>query len=292
MGCEWGRWSETLPSTPAPASPFPTRLPVRQQRAAPSSLQQKAPGDGISPQGTCPCRPASSPPGSPRERPPALEKPPRSQPSRASPVHGSCFPLSHSWEQIQAALPGEFIPQNCSGEGRAASLPLAALLPGSPSPLEAAQRRSLPAICCQRLGIETKRKPGTQRPSFLPTPPIPLFPLSCRPSPSPTSLWGPCRGAGAGSPSRSSQPAGIRRECAAQDARLSLRSSGTRGLGTDHTHNLPGSRGSGVTGLLFPRGWKCVRGIKARGLKEGLNIFVLKLSEPRDRAHSTHTRTS
>lgn len=100
------------------------------------------------------------------------------------------------------------------------------------------------------------------------------------------SLWGPCRGAGAGSLSRSSQPAGIRRECAAQDARLSLRSSGTRGLGTDHTHNLPGSRGSGVTGLLFPRGWKCVRGIKARGLKEGLNIFVLKLSEPRNRAHT------
>lgn len=76
---------------------------------------------------------------------------------------------------------------------------------------------------------------------------------------------------------RGSQPTG-------GNARLrtlgSLRSLGTRGPGTDHTHNIPGSRGSGVIRLLFLRNSKCVRGIIARAIKKRLNIFMLKLKEP------------
>lgn len=60
----------------------------------------------------------------------------------------------------------------------------------------------------------------------------------------------------------------------------SLRSSGNRGLGTDHTHNIPGSRGSGVSRLLFLCNSKRVRGITAWGIKKRLNIFMLELKEP------------
>lgn len=60
----------------------------------------------------------------------------------------------------------------------------------------------------------------------------------------------------------------------------SLRSLGTRGLGTDHTHNIPSSRSLRVIRLLFLCNSKCVRGITARGIKKRLNIFMLQLKEP------------
>lgn len=118
---------------------------------------KKASGGSISPRGACPCHPASSSSlGSPQLW--------RHPPLPALPSQPRPWKLLSPSAQLGANSSGaawEVIPQNCSGEGRAASPPLTALLPGSPCPLEAAQRRSLPAICCQRLGIETKYKPST-----------------------------------------------------------------------------------------------------------------------------------
>lgn len=103
-----------------------------------------------------------------RERVPgALPPPPqlwRIPPFPALPCRPRPWKLLPPFPQLAANSSGaawRVLPQNCSGEGRAASPPLAALLPCSPCPLQAAQRRSLPAICCPRLGIETKHKPRT-----------------------------------------------------------------------------------------------------------------------------------
>lgn len=217
---------------------------------------------------------------SPGEESPALEKPPYAQPCRASLVHRSCFPPFSQLAANASGATDQVIPQNCSS-----SLPLTQLLPGSPSPLKSAQRRLLLAICCQRLEKPNINTAANAYSSFPPPPPQiwALSPLLLTFILTHLSFgsrqWVFLEGwvAGGRLRCRGSQPTGGNVPLGMLG---SLRSLGNRGLGTDHTHNIPSSRSSGVIQLLFLCNSKCVRGITARGIKKRLNIFILKLKEP------------
>lgn len=243
--------------------------------------------DRISPQGARSCNPASSYLGSrePWRREPSSGEAP---PCPARPSQPRPWKLLPPFSQLAANASGatdQVTPQNCSEEGRASSLSLAQLLPGSPSPLKSAQRRLLLAICCQWLEKPNINTAANAHPSFLPPPPqiwalSPLLlPFILTHLSFGSRQWVFLEGwvAGGRLSCRGSQPTGGNVPLGMLG---SLRSLGNRGLGTDRTHNIPGSRSSGVIQLLFLCNSKCVRGITARGIKKRLNIFILKLKEP------------
>lgn len=254
MGCAWGRWGGTLPSTP---SPFPA-VPAKGRTSLPPP--KSVWGQDLSPGKVSLSSSLLLLPGQPQLW--RIPVPSQPRPWKLFPP----FPTAGS--RSRRCCPGSSPPELLWGGQSRLPAPRSA----SPAPLEAAQRRSLPAICCQRLGLETRYKPGQfpSQPAHPAAAPLPHPPLCEDRASEP--------GGSAGAPAR-----GIRRECAAQDARLSPRCSGTRGLGRDHNPPRLGS----YRAALFPG----VRGIRARRAKgRAAHIYTGALGAAERRAHSTHTR--
>lgn len=126
----------------------------------------------------------------------------------ASPPPGS---TSHSREQMQAALPSKLSPKTAQERGQPPPCPSPSCSPVLLSPLKSAQRRLLPAICCQRLEKPNINTAANACPSFLSLPPHPSWPQSWVLFPSPAALhphpplfgepaapWAPAGRSGAG----------------------------------------------------------------------------------------------